>query len=66
MHKPRCHRSGFDPYAGVNSSMAADQNVDLFWNCGALTPPQSAASIVDDADRRHLLRNVQPYKTGHL
>jgi hypothetical protein len=65
MHKPRCHRSGFDPYAGVNSSMAADQNADLFWNCGALTPPESVASIVNDADRRHLLRNVQPDKASH-
>jgi hypothetical protein len=60
MHKPRCHRSGFDPYAGANSSMAADQNADLVWNCGTLTPPQSGASIVDDADRRHLCETSNP------
>src|SRR5262249_46010243 len=65
MHKPRCHRSGFDAYASVISRMAADKNPDLFWNCGALTPPASPASIVNDAERRHLLRNVQPDKASH-
>src|SRR5215813_6003251 len=65
MHKPRCHRSGFDAYASVISRMAADKNPDLFWNCGALTPPESPASIVNDAERRHLLRNVQPDKASH-
>src|SRR5262249_1230442 len=44
MHKPRCHRSGFDAYASVISRMAADKNPDLFWNCVALTPPESPAS----------------------
>jgi hypothetical protein len=29
--------------------MPADQTADLFWNGEALAPPQSAASIVDDA-----------------
>src|SRR5262249_25971365 len=47
------------------SRMAADKNPDLFWNCGALTPPESPASIVNDAERRHLLRNVQPDKASH-
>src|SRR5262249_18960626 len=65
MHKPRCHRSGFDAYASVISRMAADKNPDLFWNCGALTPPKSPASIVNDAEHRHLLRNVQPDKASH-
>jgi hypothetical protein len=39
MHQPWRHRSGLDPYAGVISRMPADQNADLFWNCGALAPP---------------------------
>ena len=30
---------GIDPYASVISRMPADQNADLFWNCGALAPP---------------------------
>jgi hypothetical protein len=34
-------------YAGVISRMPADQNADLFWNRGALAPPESPASIVD-------------------
>jgi hypothetical protein len=39
MHQPWRHRSGLDPYAGVIPRMPADQNGDLFWNRGALTPP---------------------------
>ena len=39
MHQPWRHRSGLDPYAGVIPRMSADQNADLFWNCGALAPP---------------------------
>jgi hypothetical protein len=31
---------------------------------GALTPPKSVAGIVDDANGRHLLRNVQSNKMG--
>ena len=50
MHQPWCHRSGLDPYAGVIPCMTADQNGDLFWNRGALTP----------------LGNVQSSKTDHL
>src|SRR3984893_8374385 len=43
MHQPWRHRSGLDPYAGVIPRMPADQNGDLFWNRGALTPPKSVA-----------------------
>jgi hypothetical protein len=39
VHQPWRHRSGLDPYAGVIPRMPADQNADLFWNCGALAPP---------------------------
>ena len=39
MHEPWRHRSGFDPYPGVIPRMPADQNADLFWNCGTLAPP---------------------------
>jgi len=55
MHQPWRHRSGLDPYAGIVPRMPAGQNAYLFWNRGALTPPKSAAGIVDDANRRHLL-----------
>jgi hypothetical protein len=55
MHEPWCHRSGLDAYASVISRMPADQNADLFWNRGALAPPKSPATIVNDANRRHLL-----------
>src|ERR1700730_12109218 len=65
MHQPWRHRSGLDPYAGVIPRMQADQNGDLFWNRGALTPPKSAAGIDDDANGRHLLRNVQSNKMSH-
>jgi hypothetical protein len=33
------HRSGLDTYTGVIPRMLADQNGDLLWNRGALTPP---------------------------
>ena len=65
MHQPWRHRSGLDPYAGLVPRMPTDQNGDLFWNRGALTPPKSAAGIVDDANGRHLLRNVQSNKMTH-
>jgi len=39
--------------------MPADQNGDLMWNRGTLTPPKSVAGIVDDANNGHLLGNVQ-------
>ncbi len=57
--------TGLDPYTGVIPCMPADQNGDLFWNRGALTPPKSVAGIVDDENGRHLLRNVQSNKMGH-
>ena len=44
---------------GRHPRMPADQNGDLFWNRGALTPPKSVAGIVDDANNGHLLGNVQ-------
>jgi hypothetical protein len=47
MHQPWRHRSGLDPYAGLVPRMPADQNGDLFWNRGALTPPKSVAGIVE-------------------
>jgi hypothetical protein len=50
---------------GAQNTRRPDQNGDLFWNRGALTPPKSAAGIVDDANGRHLLRNVQSNKAGH-
>jgi hypothetical protein len=45
MHEPWRHRSGLDPYSSVTSRMPADQNADLFWNRGALAPPEYAASL---------------------
>src|ERR1700731_2711128 len=54
-----------DPYTGVIPRMPADQNGDLFWNRGALTPPKSAAGIVNDANNGRLLGNVQSNKAGH-
>jgi hypothetical protein len=45
--------------------MPADQNGDLFWNRGALTPPKSAAGVVNDANNGYLLGNVQSNKAGH-
>ena len=66
MHEPWRHRSGLDPQTCIISRMPADQNPDLFWNGGALAPPQSAASIVDDANRRRLLRNVQSDPTKQV
>ena len=65
MHEPWCHRSGLDPYTGLVPRMPADQNGDLFWNRGALTPPKSVAGIIDDANGHHLLRNVQSNKMGN-
>jgi hypothetical protein len=65
MHQPWRHRSGLDPYTGVIPRMPADQNGDLFWNRGALTPPKSAAGVVNDANNGHLLGNVQSNKAGH-
>jgi hypothetical protein len=59
------HRSGLDPYTGVIPRMPADQNGDLFWNRGALTPPKSAAGVVNDANNGYLLGNVQSNKAGH-
>jgi hypothetical protein len=45
MHEPRRHRSGLDPYSNIISRMPMHHTADLFWNRGALTPPQSAAAV---------------------
>jgi transposase len=66
MHEPWRHRASLDPNAGVISRMSAHRSGDLFRRRGALTPPQSKAGIVDDANGRHLLRNVQTDKVGHV
>ena len=66
MHEPWRHRARLDPNAGVISRMSAHRSGDLFRLCGALTPPQSMASIVDDANGRRLLLNFQTDKVGHV
>jgi hypothetical protein len=66
VHEPWRHRSSFDPYASVISCIPTHRSIDLFWNRGALTPPKSAAGVVNDANNGHLLRNVQSNKSGHL
>src|ERR1700730_13269682 len=65
VHEPWRHRSGLDPYAGVIPCVPTHETADLFRNRRALAPPYSAANIVDDANSRHLLRNVQSNKMGH-
>ena len=65
MREPWLHRTGLDSYEGINSRMPADQNVGLFWNRGALTPPQAADGIVDDAIGRYLVRTILSDKAGH-
>jgi hypothetical protein len=66
MREPWLHRASLDPNAGGISRRSAHRSGDLFRRCGALIPPQSKASIVDDADGRHLPRNVQTDKVGHV
>ena len=65
MHYPWRHGAGFDPYPSIVARVSAQGDADLFWNRGALTSPYSPAVLVNDANRRHLLRNVQANKMGH-
>ena len=58
------HRSGLDSNSGV-ISMPADQNADLFWNGGTLASLAFGAGIVDNANGRYLLRNIQSDNPGH-
>ena len=65
MHNPWRHGAGFDPYPSIVARVSAQGGADLFWNRRALTSPYSPAVLVNDANRRHLLRNVQANKMGH-
>jgi hypothetical protein len=42
VYEPWRHRSGLDPDAGVLPPMPTHHDADLFWNRGALAPPQFA------------------------
>src|SRR5208283_3485798 len=66
MHEPWRHRPRRDTDTRVIPRMSARHSGYLFRNREALTPPQLAARIVNDANGRHLLRNVQADKIGHL
>ena len=46
-------------------SRSSSFGADLFWNRRVLTSPYSPAVLVNNANRRHLLRNVQANKKGH-
>jgi hypothetical protein len=65
MHNPWRHGAGFDPYPSFVARVSAQGDADLFWKREALAPPYSPAVLVNDANRRHLLRNVQANKMGH-
>jgi hypothetical protein len=53
-----------DPRANALADPAYRRK-DLFWNRGPPTSPYSPAVLDNDANRRHLLRNVQANKMGH-
>jgi hypothetical protein len=59
--EPWRHRSSLNPNAGI-SRMPADQNADLFWDRGALAPPESPASIVDGTSHRTILPGSRHYR----
>src|SRR5215472_10449709 len=65
VYQPRRHWTGFDAVTGVLSGMPTHRRLDVFRVRRALTPPQPATGIVDDANRRHLLRHVQTNVVGH-
>ena len=65
MYNPWRHGAGFDPYPSILARVSAQGGADLFGNRGALTSPYSPAVLVNDANRRHLLRHVQVNKMGH-
>ncbi len=65
MHKPWRHGAGLNADPGVLSRMPPYRPLDLPWVLSALAAPQPASRLVDDADRRQLLRNVQTNKSGH-
>ena len=63
--QPWRHRARFDADAGTISAMPTHHSLDLFGVRCALTTPHSATGIVNDADRRQLLRHVQTNVMGH-
>src|SRR5262245_35623990 len=65
VYQPWCHGAGFDADAGIVFGMPTHHSLDLFRIRRALTTPHSATGIVDDADRRQLLRHVQTNVVGH-
>ena len=65
MHDPRRHGTSLQPHMRVISRTPPHRTLDLLWVGGTLTTPQPATGLVDDADRRQLLRNVQTNKSGH-
>ena len=65
VYQPWRHRTGFDADTGILSGMPTHRPLNLFRVRRALTPPQSATGIVNDADRRQLLRHVQTNVVGH-
>src|ERR1700722_7874895 len=65
VYQPWRHGTGFDADTGILSGMPVHRPVDLFRVRRALTPPQPATGIVNDADRGQPLRHVQTNVVGH-
>ena len=65
VHKPRRHRAGLDADPGLFSRVPLHRPLDLPGVRGTLAPPQPATGLIDHADRRQLLRNVQTNEAGH-
>jgi hypothetical protein len=62
MHKPWRHRARFEPNASIVPGVPPHHLLNLFGVGGALATPYPSTCIVNDADRRHPLRNIQADK----
>jgi hypothetical protein len=65
MHKPWRHGASLQADLRVISRVPPYRALDPLRVRGALAAPHPATGLVDDADRRQLLRNVQANKSGH-
>jgi hypothetical protein len=65
MHNPRRHGAGFNPNPRIIARISAHRGANIFRDGKALASPYSPTVLVDNANRRRLLRNVQANKMGH-
>src|SRR5580704_11167642 len=65
VNEPWCHRAGLDTHFDVNTRMLQNASRDRSRVSDAHASPKPPALLIHNADRRRLLRHVQPNIVRH-